>query len=141
VGPKVSSPTSSTKWAWLDRLGITASVACGIHCLISALFFLILPGIFEWAEGSHTLEFISSNLIHWGFAFLVFPLALVSLTQGYRLHKKKRSLILGLTGLFLVGMGLMTHESILEPVLTISGGAILSWAHFINLRTAHHCHS
>lgn len=63
-----------------DRLGVWASVACAVHCLVAPLIFLAIPAFSGiWAHpGSHALM-----------AALVLPLACIVLLRGYRVHQKR----------------------------------------------------
>jgi len=134
VGPVNPSPSPEPKWAVMDRMGITASMVCAVHCIFTGIFFLLLPGFFEWAQGSTIFSFLSSGAIHWGFALMVYPLALLSLSRGYKLHGKRSTLILGRLGLILITVGLASETTFYETVFTICGGISLSLAHFLNLR-------
>ena len=63
-----------------DRLGVFASAACAVHCLVAPLLFLIVPSIAGvW---SHPLS-------HAVIALVVLPLASSVLFKGYRLHGRR----------------------------------------------------
>lgn len=63
-----------------DRLGIWASVACTIHCLIAPLLFLLAPAFASvWAHpASHAI-----------IALFVLPAAATVLRRGYKVHRKR----------------------------------------------------
>lgn len=113
--------------AWLDRLGLTASIGCAIHCLATGLFFLVVPGLLEYSHDS-------SYWLHGILAVIVIPVALFSLGRGYKVHRKRATLILGAFGLVLLSAGLFAHPAPAETVLTFTGGLLLALAHFINLK-------
>lgn len=134
MGPTKLSPSPEPKWALVDRMGITASMACAVHCVFTGIFFLVLPGLFEWAHGSALFSVLSSGVIHWAFALMVYPLAIFSLTRGYKIHRKTNMLALGGFGLILITLGLVAPSIFHETLFTISGGVALALAHFLNLR-------
>lgn len=70
--------------SWLDRVGITASVACAIHCMAAPFLMLLLP-----AAGSVW----SHPAVHWVLAVLVLPLAVWVIYRGYLKHRKRWTLI------------------------------------------------
>lgn len=122
------------KEAWLDRLGVTASVGCAIHCFLIGVFFLLFPGIFEATNHFGHFHFLETDWVHLAMAALVFPVALYSIGRGYRLHKHKSTLIFGSIGLALIAGGLLAHPHPMETLLTMLGGLSLALAHFLNLR-------
>ncbi len=82
----------------LDVLGITASVACAVHCLIAPFLFLLLP-----AFGSVW----SHPAAHWILAALILPLALLVIYRGYRIHRRRAALIAAGLGAALIVAGLL----------------------------------
>ena len=132
--------THSKSEAWLDRLGITASMGCAIHCLFTGIFFLIFPALFEITEEFAPLEFLHSEWIHWGLAVVVVPVAVLSLGRGYYLHRKAKTIVLGGIGLAMILTGLTLHPFAAETILTMVGGLFLAMAHFLNLKGLRRCH-
>lgn len=123
-----------SRTAWLDRLGITASLGCAIHCVLTALFFLIIPNLFQGLHFTN-LTILTSEWIHVGLAVLVFPVAIFALSRGYKTHGNKNSLILGGLGLVFLALGLSLGHDVTEILLTLTGGLLLAAAHLINLRS------
>lgn len=113
--------------AWLDRLGLTASIGCAIHCLATGIFFLLVPGLLEYSHDS-------SHWLHAVLAVVIIPVALFSIGRGYRMHRKWATLFLGGLGLGLLTIGLLFHPTMAETLLTFLGGILLALAHFINLK-------
>lgn len=88
----------STGRPWLDRLGVGASVACAIHCMVAPLLMLALPAAGSvWAH----------PLVHWALAVLVLPLALWVIYCGYRKHGKRLTLVAAGLGSALIIAGLV----------------------------------
>lgn len=128
------------KALWLDRLGITASLGCAVHCILTALLFVLAPAVFQGAHFYKPLNFLTHEWIHVGMALLVFPVAVLALWNGYRTHRNKSGLLLGGVGLSLLISGLLLHGETMEIVLTLLGGIILAAAHLVNLRYCQHSH-
>lgn len=113
---------------FLDRIGISASILCGIHCLLTPLIVLSAPALGN---------FFSHEVFHWIIALIVFPVAAVSLWLGYRLHRYPQMLFLGAIGLLFVALGIYEgtgQQRGLETGAMIIAGIFLTSAHFLNLR-------
>jgi hypothetical protein len=75
-----------------DYLGISLSVICGIHCLITPLLIIYLPIVGNTIE---TIWFHTGSICFILFAFYQ------SIFKHFKQHKSKLILGLGITGLFL----------------------------------------
>ncbi|HMN68309.1 MAG TPA: MerC domain-containing protein [Bdellovibrionales bacterium] len=110
-----------------DRVGISASLLCVAHCLLTPLLVLALP---------FAGDFLSHDWFHVGIALVVFPVAAWALWNGYRLHRRKSVIYLGTIGLFIIALGMFigaySHE--FEVAAMVSAGLILAAAHYQNLR-------
>lgn len=101
---------SVTARPWLDRIGITASVACAIHCLAAPLLLLLLPTAGSiWAD----------PMVHWVLAVLVLPLALMVIYRGYRKHGKRLTLVSAVLGAALIVAGLIAPMVSTRPLITL----------------------
>lgn len=118
-----------------DRLGITASAICIVHCVATPLVLMTLPFLAEHADHNHDRGF------HWGMAAIIGPIAVLALWRGYRLHKKKFVLALGTIGLSCILLGLFAQVPLHGILLTVTGGGFLLTAHLKNLRACQSCHS
>ena len=94
-----TEPSAPMERRWLDRIGITASVACAIHCLAAPFLLLLLP-----AAGSVW----SHPAVHWILAVLVLPLALWVIYCGYRKHGKRLTLVAAGLGAAFILAGLIS---------------------------------
>ena len=119
--------------AFWDRLGISASMLCVVHCLVTPFLVLLIP-----LMSTH----LSDNWFHLLIFIVVLPVAIYALWRGYRLHRMKRVLGLGAFGLALMCFGTFVHTSDIwaESEVMICAGLILSAAHFINMRGCRHSH-
>lgn len=108
-----------------DALGISASVACAIHCALLPLFFSTLP-------------LFGVNIIHniafeTGMVFLAFVIGSYSFYHGYRKHHhSKLPFLLFTAGLALLILKLFFIQ--LENWLLIPAVILIVVAHFINYR-------
>ena len=124
----------STKVNW-DALGVTASVACAIHCAVLPLFMSALP-------------LFGINIIH-NFAFeagmvaLAFGIGAYSFYHGYKKHH--HSLLP--FAIFTVGLVLLVLKLFVahyQTWLLIPAVGLIVTAHFMNYRSCrvhNHAHS
>lgn len=126
VSPLVSVRHKVMNEFW-DRLGISASMLCIVHCLLTPAVVLFSPLVGEW---------MSAPAFHAVIVIIVVPIALWALWRGYTQHKQKRVLILGVIGIALIfGAIWVGHENKWETVLMICAGVLLSLAHLSNLHS------
>jgi hypothetical protein len=111
-----------------DKLGISTSVLCIVHCMATPFAFLMLPAIGH-SDAGH-------NWFHQVIALIVFPVAFFALWKGYRVHHQRKILVLGGLGLLLIATSLFLSAQSLpgEMVLMILGGLLLAAGHYFNLR-------
>lgn len=104
-----------------------ASVACLIHCLLLPLVLAILPAASGWLglpEEFHVLAFA-----------LAVPASSFAMIQGYRHHGAILPVMLGATGLTLVGIGALSGFRLAaETGFTVSGSVLLAIGHLRNWR-------
>lgn len=116
-----------------DRIGISASLICLIHCLVTPLTVMTIPLIGR--EFDH-------EIFHWAVAALVVPVAIWALWRGYQSHRHRRVLWLGVSGLMAVAAALIsgTVNFSLEVTLMSIGGTLLAAAHWTNMQVCRHQH-
>lgn len=111
VGSTLILPTDSAadRRSWLDRLGISASLLCAVHCLAAPFLLLLLPAAGSvWAHPA----------VHWILAILVLPLALWVIYSGYRQHRRARTLVAAGLGAGCIVAGLILPMVSSEPVIS-----------------------
>lgn len=119
-----------------DRLGISTSLVCMVHCLITPVAVVLMP---------YATKYLLSGWIHLVLASLVVPVAIWSFHTGYRLHGDRRICVFGFLGLACVLIALSAGFSPLTsnyevPFMT-AGGTLLISAHILNLRGSRRCQS
>ena len=120
-------------WNW-DAIGISASVACAIHCALLPLFFSSLPLLGINILHNHSFEL--------GMILLSFAIGAYSLYHGYKKHHHSYKPII----LFTIGIALMLSRMVfrdIEMVLLFPAAALIIIAHISNhtrCRVHNHAH-
>jgi len=123
------APLRSRAWQIADRFGAIASFLCAIHCAALPFVLAVLPLV--------GLEFLADHRFERAFVMFACALALLTLINGYRRHRRPMSLMLAFPGLTLLLLGVTVAEQYtvaLHSVLVTCGGVLLASAHFVNLR-------
>ncbi|MDO7742295.1 MAG: MerC domain-containing protein [Pedobacter sp.] len=116
----------------LDRLGMTASTLCAIHCALVPIFLTALP-----LAG---LQFLANEWVEITMIIVSVILGTLSLSISYRKqHKKVLPFFILFTGFALIGTGHFAGIESLEPVLIPIGGFTVAAAHLINWRLNRLC--
>ena len=123
--PTFATSTMNKKINW-DALGITASVACAIHCALLPLFFTSLP-IFG-------INIIQNILFEVVMVFVAFIIGTYSLYHGFRKHHHSFLPLM----VFAVGFVFLILKLFLvqyENWLLVPGVAGIIFAHIINYKS------
>lgn len=112
-------------------LGPGLSIACGIHCVATPLLVLALPALVPALHFAHPV-----------FAALVALVAAWAFIPAYRCHRRPIVFVEGAVGVALLVAGALAADvsTALDVGLTLSGAAVMIWAHWHNralLRAAH----
>lgn len=118
-----------------DALGISASLACAIHCAILPLL---------WSSMSvFGLEIIHNDYFEYGMIFLAMIIGAIALYHGYKKHHHK---LLPLF-IFMLGIAALFGKQIMhdyDKVLLIPAVVFIVLAHYLNYKyckAANHCHA
>lgn len=118
--------------ARLDRLGMTASTLCAIHCALVPIFLTTLPLL--------GLEFLANGWVELTMIIASVLLGSLSLSLSYRKqHHKLLPFIVLFSGFALIAIGHYSGFSSLEPILIPLGGLIVAAAHLVNWRLNRTC--
>lgn len=116
----------------LDRVGITASTLCAIHCAAIPFLITILP---IWG-----LDFLANEWMEIFIIVISLILGIWSLTTSFKkTHYNILPISLFVTGFALIVMGHFLNIDFLEPILIPFGGFTIALAHLINLRLLKSC--
>tara|TARA_B100000214_G_C23922822_1_gene606916 strand:- start:721 stop:1146 length:426 start_codon:yes stop_codon:yes gene_type:complete len=125
---KIIIPIFMNTQSKADKLSITLSLACMIHCLIMPSFLVLSSGLLAIA--------IDNEFIHKIFLILVIPISLYALISGYNNHKMSSYLYMGILGLWLlifaVFFGEVVFGEFAEKSLTLFGSLIVATSHYKN---------
>ena len=117
-----------------DRVGVFASVACLVHCLLLPVLVPLLPLLSGVVE--------SESVHEWLLVFLT-VCAVLAFVPGYRAHRAWSVVGFGVVGVLLLAGGALAHDlpvlSGLDTPLTILGGLVLISTHLVNLRLCRRC--
>ena len=116
----------------LDRMGVTASALCAVHCALVPIFITALPLM--------GLEFLANEWVEIAMIIVSAVLGTLSLSLSYRKqHRKLLPFLVLITGFLLIGTGHFCGIETLEPVLIPMGGIIVAAAHVVNWRLNRSC--
>ncbi|RLJ79755.1 MerC domain-containing protein [Pedobacter alluvionis] len=116
----------------LDRIGITASTLCAIHCAALPFLITVLP---MWGLGFLANEEVEITMI--AISLLV---GIWSLSSAYRKqHRRMMPILVLIAGFACIALGHFSGIEPLEPILIPVGGLIIAAAHYINLRMLKSC--
>ena len=112
-----------------DLAGIGASLLCILHCVATPLLVVMLPALEALERQTHAV-----------FALSILCIGLLAFVSGYRRHRRRRVVLLGLAGFGMLSAGVLVPEGAMseeaEIAVTVLGGATLITAH---LRNAYFC--
>ncbi|WP_336985295.1 MerC domain-containing protein [Altererythrobacter aquiaggeris] len=121
-------PTNSrTVRHWLDRAGVVLSALCAAHC-VAGLALVTLLG----ASGG----LLFAPQFHEAGLAIAVVIGALAVGMGAVKHRRLAPVVLGITGLALMGGALFVEHGYSEAGLTIAGVALVAAAHIINLRRA-----
>ena len=116
----------------LDRMGVTASALCAVHCALVPIFITALPLL--------GLEFLANDWVEITMIAVSAILGTLSLSLSYRKqHRKLLPFIVLITGFILISIGHFSGFQSLEPILIPAGGIIVAAAHVVNWKLNNAC--
>jgi len=113
-----------------DKMAISLSALCAIHCLVLPLLVVSLPSLSALP--------LQDEMFHIWMVVAVIPISIYALTMGCKKHKNYTMLFIGVLGLAILavaafmGHDLLGHE--LEKVFTVIGAFIIAAVHVWNYR-------
>ena|ERR1700744_2360324 len=120
--------------AKLDRIGMTASTLCAIHCAAVPLLITLLPLV--------GLDFLAQPWVEWGMIVLALIIGVSSISISFfNSHHKLLPIILLITGFVIIITGHALLRGWIEGIIVPIGGLVIVAAHFINNKYAGSCQS
>ncbi|MFP6583766.1 MAG: MerC domain-containing protein [Candidatus Hydrogenedentota bacterium] len=116
----------------LDKMGMSASMFCAIHCALMPIVIGVLPLIGLQVLGSHAIE----DTVIVG-AFIIASLSLVP--SYFRVHRKMLALVLFVLGFGALILGHAITQQWLGVPLAVTGGLGVAIAHWVNHRECKNC--
>ena len=123
-----------TSNAVIDKMAISLSVVCAIHCLIFPFIIVLLPNIAAWH--------INDEGFHQWILLAVLPMSIYALTMGCKKHLRFHLAIIGSLGLIMLVAAAFLGDSLLpeiwEKTLTVIAVSIITLSHYWNFKLCHH---
>lgn len=121
----------------LDRLGISASLLCAVHCAILPLAMTVLPllGVGFLAHGWFEVAMVALSVV----------IGVLSLGRSYRIHKQLNPIFMMIAGAVILLFNLLGHSShnetleALHPFIALLGGVMIISAHRVNMKLCSSC--
>lgn len=111
----------------LDRIAISLSSLCLLHCMATPVILLLLPAA--------SLSLAIPESFHIWMLLLAIPVSILALRAGHKHHRLILPSCAAVTGLCLLGMGaFVIPTEMLELIVTVAGAVCLAAAHFWNAR-------
>lgn len=116
-----------------DFVGLGASLACAVHCLIVPFLVSLAP-----LAG---FQVLNNVWIEYTVIMVGFVIAAIALWHGYRHHHgKPLALIIVIIGFLLIGTGHFFQVGWVEIVLASIGATVVAVAHLINWKHIRQSH-
>ena len=118
-----------------DKIAISFSVVCALHCLLLPIAVIFLPSI--------SATFLGSEDFHKTLLYFVIPSSIIALSLGCKMHGKYEVYSYGFFGigalLFASFFGHDYFGEVGEISLTLIGAGIVSLGHYKNQKLCADC--
>ena len=110
-----------------DKLAISLSAICVLHCLFMPSFLILSSWFVAFS--------IDNEFLHYAILIVAIPVSAFALVRGYKSHNKLSYFVFGSFGLLLLTFAVLA-ESIIgeigEKSLTVLGSIFVIYAHYKN---------
>lgn len=110
----------------LDAVAALFSNLCLLHCLAVPAVLLLLGMSGAISHSPHWL--------HWAMIGTAIPVSFYALTRSVLRHRLPQPLIIASMGFLVTGCGAVDHGSSFEGLLTVTGGLVIGFSHYLNWR-------
>ena len=111
-----------------DKVAVTLSAACVIHCFFAPSFIILTSGILSIS--------IDNEFVHYLILLAAVPVSIFALYLGYKNRKNLSFLPFGIIGLFTLVSAVLLGEAALgemgERALTLLGSLLVAYSHYRN---------
>lgn len=118
---------------WLDKLGVTATSLCALHCIFLPVLLPILPllGLSVVAEEAFEHLVLAASMV----------VGFIAIFSGFhRYHRKLYPFYsLALGGFVYANKGILGETY--EPLIVTIGAVLIIFAHILNIRLCRSCQS
>ena len=118
-----------------DKIAISFSVVCALHCLLLPIIVIFLPAI--------SATFVGSEDFHKILLYFVIPSSIIALSLGCKMHGKYEVYSYGVIGIgTLLFASFFGHDylgEIGEILFTLIGAGIVSLGHYKNQKLCAEC--
>ena len=118
-----------------DKIAISFSVVCALHCLLLPIIVIFLPAI--------SATFVGSEDFHKILLYFVIPSSIIALSLGCKMHGKYEVYSYGVIGIgTLLFASFFGHDylgEIGEILFTLLGAGIVSLGHYRNQKLCAEC--
>lgn len=111
-----------------DKLAISLSVLCGIHCLALPVMIGLFPSI--------ATMFFAEEAFHVWMVVAVLPISFLALSMGFKKHSQHSAWKLAAIGAFFLVAAIVLHHEIGhlgETVFTLTGVSLIALGHYKNI--------
>jgi hypothetical protein len=113
---------------FIDKIGMTASSICGVHCLVLPFVFVLFPYA--------SIAFVKGEMFEWGFILFSLTIACFAMAQGFLVHRKWYPLILAMVGFTtFIAVRIANpelHETFSGALVFFFAGALICLGHYLN---------
>ena len=112
---------------YADKSAIVVSALCALHCLLFPAILILYPTMMEVLPGDETVHFV--------LLFLIIPISSFALFKGGKVHKSRKIITIGFTGLFVLTSAVVFGHDLGEmgeKILTVIGSIMVVIAHVQN---------
>lgn len=115
----------------LDKLGITATSLCALHCILLPVLLPALPLL--------GLSFLADHIWEHIFLLITAILGSIALLSGFkRYHRKLYPFYLLILGVVIYWLKHDFSEQV-QPIIIFIGASLIITAHVVNLRLCNNC--
>ena len=111
-----------------DKVAVTLSTACVIHCFFAPSFIILTSGFLSIS--------IDNELVHYLILLLAVPISSFALYLGWKNHKNTSFLPFGIIGLLALVAAVLMGEAMLgeagERAITLLGSLLVAYSHYRN---------